>query len=133
MATFASIQQQRSSKFTGLAVGLILTTALIHLVLVPEDLSENTLRGVLFIFSGLAGVVAAFGIYFGAKWWGWTLGLLVAGGAFLFYVASRAFGIPWQDSLGEWLEPIGVLSLVVEVGFIALWVWAFSNPDDVLE
>lgn len=127
------MHQERSAKFTGLAIGLLVTTALVHLVLVPEDLSENTIRGLLFIFNGVAGLVAAIGIYYGAKWWGWSLGLIVAGGAFLFYIVSRAFGIPWNDSLGAWMEPIGVLSLIVEGVFVLLWLWAFTNPDEVLE
>jgi hypothetical protein len=121
--------QSRFSFIAGLAIGLLLATALIHLVQAPEDLSENTIRGILFIANGVFGLIAAVGIYRGAKTWGWGLGLIVAGGAFLFYVISRALGIPWEDSLGEWAEPIGILSLIVEGGFVVLAVRALLEPD----
>lgn len=113
---------------TGIAIGLVVTTALIHLVQAPEDLSENTVRGLLFIANGLAGLVAAYGIYRNEKTWGWGLGFVVAGGALAFYVISRAFGIPWTDSLGEWAEPIGILSLIVEAGFVALAARVLTSP-----
>jgi hypothetical protein len=107
---------------------MIVTTALIHLVQAPEDLSENTIRGLLFIANGVLGLVAAVGIYRGEKTWGWALGLVVAGGALAFYVVSRALGIPWPDSLGEWTEPIGILSLIVEAGFVALAARVLASP-----
>lgn len=125
--TTAIRTNNRVSMFAGLALGLLLTTALIHLVQAPEDLSENTVRGVLFILNGVLGLVAAWGVYRGERLWGWGLGVLIAGGAFLFYIVSRAFGVPWQDSLGEWLEPIGILSLIVEAGFVALALNYFTE------
>lgn len=129
MATALNLQR-RSSLLAGLAIGLLLTTALIHLVQAPEDLSENTVRGVLFILNGVLGLIAAYGVYRGEKSWGWGLGIVVAGGAFAFYVVSRALGIPWQDSLGEWAEPIGILSLLAEGGFVLLAVRAFLHPAE---
>lgn len=128
MATAVHQVQNRLSFVAGLAIGLLLATALIHLLQAPEDLSENTVRGVLFIANGILGLIAAVGIYRGSKTWGWGLGVIVAGGAFLFYVVSRAFGIPWMDSLGEWSEPIGLLSLIVEGGFVVLALRALVNP-----
>lgn len=130
MATAVSVQN-RISLLAGLAIGLILTTALIHFVQAPEDLSENTVRGVLFILNGILGVIAAYGIFRGEKTWGWGLGLIVAGGAFAFYIISRAFGIPWEDSLGEWLEPIGILSLIVEGGFVLVALRALTTPSEL--
>jgi hypothetical protein len=124
--------QQRSSLLAGLAIGLIVTTALVHLVQAPEDLSEVAVRGYLFVLNGLLGLVAAVGIAQGSRTWGWGLGLLVAGGALIVFIVSRSVGLPaWQDSVGEWLEPIAVLSFLVELAFVAIAGWVLTQRDDV--
>ena len=67
-------------------------------------------------------IVSAVGIYRGA-WWGWSLGFLVTGGAFVMYVVSRAFGLPGlPESEREWFDPLGVLSLIVEGLFVVLYL-----------
>jgi len=80
----------------------------------------SNFKGVLFLANGIAAIVAAFGIYRGERNWGWGLGVLVAGGALVGYVISRTVGLP---SLAPdiWLEPLGILSLMVEAAFIALF------------
>ncbi len=61
----------------------------------------------------MAAVIAALGSYRGERGWGWTLGLLVAVGAIIGYIYSRTLGLPRLEP-DKWLEPLGVLSLVVE-------------------
>ena len=40
------------------------------------------------------------------------------------YVISRAFGLPGlPESEREWFDPPGVLSLIVEALFVALYLW----------
>ena len=100
-------------------VGLILATGLIHLVEVPDSFEEAGYKGVLFILNGLGALVAAFGIYRGQKTLGWTLGMLIAAGSFAGYVASRTVGLPGIPAEPEnWLEPMGVASLVAEGLFV---------------
>jgi hypothetical protein len=53
---------------------------------------------------------------------GWFLGLLVAGGAFAGYVISRTVGLPGLPVETEWLEPLGVLSLLVEALFVGVYL-----------
>jgi len=114
----------------GLAVGMIAVTGAIHLVQAPQDLSEVPLRGVLFIANGVLGFAAAYGIWRGSKTWAWLLGLLVAGGALAFFFISRSMIIPgWEDELGSWFEPIGILAVLVEAGFVALAALAFTQTQ----
>ena len=53
---------------------------------------------------------------------GWGLGLLVAGGALVGYVLSRTVGLPGRltDDIGNWLDTLGVVSIVAEALFVAL-------------
>jgi hypothetical protein len=52
---------------------------------------------------------------------GWWLAAGVGLGPFLGYLLSRGPGLPnYSDDKGAWLEPLGVLSLVVEAALIVL-------------
>ena len=44
------------------------------------------------------------------------------------YVVSRLFGLPGlPESEREWLNPQGVLSLIVEGLFVALYLWRVTR------
>jgi uncharacterized membrane protein YfcA len=103
----------------GAGISLIVVVGLIHLINSPEDLQEGSYTGLLYLANFLGALAAAVGIYRGKRW-GWALGLLVAGGAFAGYVISRTVGLPGLPVETEWLEPLGVLSLVVEALFVGL-------------
>ena len=80
--------------------------------------------GVLVLANFFGSLVSAVGIYRGALW-GWLLGVLVAGGAAVGYIVSRSVGMPgFEHAIGRWFGARGVLSLVVEVLFVALFVLA---------
>ena len=108
----------------GAAIVLILVTGLIHLIETPDNLTEAPYKGILFALNGLGGLIAAVGIYRGARSWGWGLGLLIAIGAVAGYVMSRTMGLPGLAIDDAWFEPLGVLSIIVEVGFVAVTAWA---------
>src|SRR2546425_13216223 len=98
-----------------LAIATILGTGLIHIVEALDAFGEATYKGVLFVANGMGALVAAFGVYRDRRGPGWVLGLLVAGGALLAYVASRTVGLPGLPAEPDaWLEPMGVASLVCE-------------------
>jgi len=105
---------------------LIAAVGLIHLLEAPEELEEISYLGLLFLANFGAAVVAAIRIYRNDRW-GWGLGALVAGGAFAGYVISRTIGLPGLP-VEEWLEPLGVLSLLVEGLFIGLWLAITARP-----
>ncbi len=119
-----------SQNMTWAGIGLILVTGLIHLIEAPDSFDDALYKGVLFIANGLAAAVAAFGILRGNRVWGWGLGIAVAAGSFLGYVASRTVGLPGLPPEPQnWLEPLGVASLIVEGLFIVLWFRVFLQKE----
>ena len=81
----------------------------------------------LYLANFFGALLAAIGIYRGSRW-GWSLGALLSGGAFVMYVISRTVGLPGLPVEAEWLEPLGVLSLLVEALFIGLYLTIFVGP-----
>src|SRR3981189_2890180 len=77
-----------------LAMAAPLGTAFIHTVEARDAFGEATYNGLLFIANGVGALVAAVGVHRNRRELGWWLGLLVAGGAFLAYIASRTGGLP---------------------------------------
>jgi hypothetical protein len=53
--------------------------------------------------------------------WTWFVAAGVAAAPFLGYVLSRGPGLPdYTDDKGNWMEPLGVISLLVEAVLFAL-------------
>jgi hypothetical protein len=104
----------------GAGVALILVTGAIHFIDAPGSFGDATYKGLLFLANGIAAIVAAYGIHRGERRWGWGLGVLVAGGALVSYVISRTVGLPGLAP-DIWLEPLGILSLMVEAAFLVLF------------
>ncbi|QQS33543.1 MAG: hypothetical protein IPM50_02875 [Acidobacteriota bacterium] len=119
----------KSLKWFG--IGLILVTGIIHFYDAPDAFGEATYKGILFALNGIGVFVAAYGILRGAAW-GWILGLLIAGGAIFAYVVSRTVGMPGLP-IDDWLEPLGILSLVVEGLFVlpAIYALRVANKRNV--
>lgn len=70
---------------------------------------------VLYYLLEVAGVAAAALLLTKYAKRGWALSLGVAAGPIIGYVLSRGPGLPdYRDDIGNWAEPLGVLSLVVE-------------------
>jgi hypothetical protein len=108
-----------------LAILFIVADGLIHLIDAPQHYTAAPVIGVLFVADFLGSLVSAFGIYRDALW-GWLLGVLIAGGAFVAYsyIATRSIGLPgFEQAIGK-SGPLGVISLVLEVLFVALFVLA---------
>lgn len=69
---------------------------------------------ILYYLLEAVGVVAAALLARNTKL-GWLLTLGVAAGPILGYVLSRGPGLPnYNDDIGNWAEPLGIISLVVE-------------------
>lgn len=111
-----------------IGIVLILATGLIHFITAPDSFGETTYKGVLFVANGLGAIVAAVGIYRGSRTWGWGLGLVVAAGAFVAYVLSRTVGLPDLPAEPDaWFEPLGLASMIAEVGFILVALLALTR------
>lgn len=106
------------SKLTWSGLALMALTGLIHVVEAPEYLEEKRYIGILFIVAGIGAVISMYGIW-KAQSWGWQLGVVVAGGSAAAYLASRTVGLPGfrENSWSQFLEPSGMISLVVELLF----------------
>jgi hypothetical protein len=116
-----------SDTLVGAGISLIVIVGLIHLINSPGDLEEGSYTGLLYLANFVGALAAAVGIYRGRSW-GWSLGALVAGGAFVAYVISRTVGLPGLPVEEEWLEPLGLLSLLVEALFVGLYVMVSVRP-----
>ena len=104
------------------AILLIIVVGLIHLYGAPQHYRAAPYLGVLFVANFIGALVAAVGLYRDMLW-GWLLGALIAGGAFVMYVISRSVGLPgFEQAVGRWFGPLGVPSLVVEALFMAVFL-----------
>jgi uncharacterized membrane protein YfcA len=113
----------------GAGISLIVVVGLIHLINSPEDLEEGSYTGLLYLANFFGALASAIGIYRGRSW-GWALGFVVAAGAFAGYVISRTVGLPGLPVETEWLEPLGVLSLLVEGLFVGVFLAIFARPKE---
>jgi hypothetical protein len=103
------------------AVGLV-GMAIVHLVDSPDKFAETPYVGVLFLALIAASLVIAELIVRGSGSPAWIAGAGLAAATILGYVVSRTIGLPGapEDDLGNWLEPLGMVSLLVEA--IVVWV-----------
>lgn len=119
----AALARRVNPAWAGIA--LIAVMGLVHLAEAPEYFGIAAYLGLLFLVNAAGAAVAAYGIYRG-KDWGWALGLVLAGGAFIAYVISRTLGLPGLSG-AAFFELIGIVSLLAEGGFVALAVRALSG------
>jgi hypothetical protein len=103
-----------------LAAAAIAVVGVIHLVLSPEYLDEQTYIGVLFIAGGLGALFVAIRLWMIQDRAAGSLGALIAAGMFIGFVLSRTTGLPGFKE-AEW-ELSGIVSLILEAGFIGLWL-----------
>lgn len=111
-----------SRKLKWLGIGLLILIGVLHLFLAPSEYEEMPLLGYLFVANFVAALAAAVGIRRGATW-GWVLGFWVAAGALAGYVVTRTVGLPGME-VEEWLYPVGLLAMLLEGAFVALFAAA---------
>ena len=88
-------------------------------------------KGVLFGLNALFCLACALNLRWGDRFAGWIGGALICAASVLAYVASRTVGLPQLPAEpGAGLEPLGVLSLVAEVGFLVVFARAFVYDDE---
>jgi hypothetical protein len=108
-----------------LSAAALAVVGVIHLVLSPEYLSEQTYIGVLFIAGGLFLCALAVALWMRDNVPSWFLGALTMAGMGIGYILSRTTGLPGLKE-SEW-ELSGIVCLVLEAGFVAAAVAALSR------
>lgn len=99
----------------------ILSIGGIHIFDARESFQDAAYKGWLFYANGMASCLAAYWMNSKMSLWGWGLGFLVAAASFMGYVASRTIGLPMiPPEPDNWLEPLGVASLILEALFIVI-------------
>lgn len=118
------LDYQRMVRWSGAL--LIAVVGALHLILAPMHFQAAVYIGLFFLANVGVALVAALNISRDALW-GWILGFLTAGGAFVFYVLTRLLSFPgYSGAAGKWVEPFGILALVVEAAFVVLFLVAIS-------
>ncbi|QFP76073.1 hypothetical protein [Deinococcus sp. AJ005] len=103
--------------------GLLLLAGIgwMHFRDIPDKLGETAYLGWLYILL-VAGCAAAGAWLLSSHWKnGYTLGLLISGGAIIAYTLTRTVGLPnAKGDIGNWAEPAGIISLILEAAFVVL-------------
>jgi hypothetical protein len=107
-----------------LAAVAIAVVGVIHLLLAPAQLDEETYVGVLFIAGGVGALIVAARLWVTSDTFAWSLGAVIAVGMFAGFILSRTTGLPGYKET-EW-ELSGIVSLILEAGFIGCLVAARS-------
>jgi hypothetical protein len=108
-----------------LAAAALAANGIIHLLLSPEYLSEQTYVGALFIAGGLFLCAVAVALWRADNVPSWFLGALTMAGMGIAFVLSRTTGLPSFKESG-W-DGLGIVTLVLEAGFVAAAIAALSR------
>jgi hypothetical protein len=103
------------------AAGLALVAGLAHVPVTPEHLREAPYIGVMFIVLTTACILLAAALLIVDSVLVWTTLGVTTMVAVVAYAISRTVGLPLMaDDVGNWLEPLGIVSVVAETAVSAL-------------
>jgi hypothetical protein len=124
----------RDAVTRGVAVVALAGVALIHVLDAPGTFASAAYKGWLYVGLIFACLAAAAALVRGSDRRAWLAAALFPLGAMLAFVVSRTVGLPQgADDIGNWTEPLGLASLVVEGMLVALsamvlWEGAALSP-----
>lgn len=117
--------EQRRTPLTlaGLTSGLLLQVVLIHLI--DQDwfafAKDPSYVQTGYTLTEILGVLTAAALLVRRDWWLWLAAFSVAAGPFMGFLVSRSTGLPhYTDDIGNWTEPLGVASLLVEASVMLI-------------
>ncbi|MEV7287078.1 hypothetical protein AB0O01_21340 [Streptomyces sp. NPDC093252] len=119
-------QSHRAARWAGAV--LCLAVAVIHVIDQGGITAtrDPSYIGVAYHVLEIAALVAALLLLLGLARPGWLLAIGVAVGPLLGYLLSRGPGLPdYRDDIGNWTEPLGLVSLAVEALLLLLAVPLF--------
>jgi hypothetical protein len=102
------------------SMAAIIQVGLFRLYETPRAFDASRYMGVLFAATFILALIAALRIYRDEAW-GWTLGALISAGSMAGFIWTRTFGFAGIERQ-NWLDPLGLVSLVIEIGFICLFI-----------
>ncbi|WP_171814497.1 hypothetical protein [Arthrobacter dokdonensis] len=98
-----------------LPVAALVVAGAAHIPVIPAHLHEAPYIGILFMVLAAASFVLAAVLALGDVSVAYVTTAVVMGLALLAYVISRTIGLPEiGDDIGNWLEPLGVVSVIAE-------------------
>jgi len=100
------------------SMAAIIQVGLFRLYEAPRVFEASRYVGILFAALFILALIAALRIYRDEAW-GWALGALIAAGSAAGFFWSRSASVAGLERQ-NWLDPVGLFSLVVELGFIVL-------------
>ncbi len=104
----------------GVGAALMVGVAYIHWLDLPGKMAEVPYLGYMYI-ALIIGSLLSVGLLFYKPRAGWTLGGALALGSIIAFCLNRTVGLPYaMDDIGNWGEPLGVASLVVEGVMVVL-------------
>lgn len=113
--------QPLSSPLRYPAALLAVTAGLAHVPVTPDHLVEAPYVGVLFVALTAACLLLAGLLLLGDSPAAWAVSGATCGLAVLAYATSRTVALPQiADDVGNWLEPLGVLSVGTESAVVVL-------------
>jgi hypothetical protein len=105
------------------AIAALGGVALVHVLQLPEAFAETLYLGLLFIGAVVMAVVLSVTLTLTSDERVWAAAAGLAGLILLGYLLSRTSGLPAAtDDVGEWAEPLGLVSMVVEGLLVCLGV-----------
>ncbi|WP_336048106.1 hypothetical protein [Streptomyces sp. CA2R101] len=106
-----------------------LSSAVLHLILVPAHLEEKPYIGILFLIGGLALVGVTVGLIHHNPAPAWLAGTLISIGMIVGFTLSRTIGLPGGYKENGWEPPYGLLSMIAEIAFVlAFAAWLNVRP-----
>jgi hypothetical protein len=130
MMTAAVITRTRVHAPRVVLIVALLGAASAHLPVIPQHLAEAPYMGVLFVvFSSACVLLAAALISFGNRLL-CQVSVLTCAAAIGAYVATRVVAFPMlADDRGNWLEPMGVVSVILEAIAVVAGIRALRAPQ----
>lgn len=99
----------------GLPIAGLVVAGAAHIPVIPAHLREAPYIGILFILLAAGSFVLAGVLAFRDVAAAYLLTAVLTGLALVAYVISRTVGLPLiGDDVGNWLEPLGVVSVIAE-------------------
>ena len=107
----------------GLTAGLLLQIVLIHLI--DQDwfafAKDPSYVQTGYTMIEIVGLLTAATLMVRRSWLTWGAAFAVAAGPLLGFIASRGPGLPnYTDDMGNWFEPLGVASVLVELAVMVI-------------